>query len=93
MNKRLAYIISTITVILLIPAIAMQFTDEVNWTTVDFVVAAIVLYGFGFIFEIAARKLKDQRQKILFYSLLLALLLLLYLELAVGILGTSIAGD
>lgn len=93
MNKRLAYIISTITVILLIPAIAMQFTDEVNWTTVDFLVAAIVLYGFGFIFEIAARKLKDQRQKILFYSLLLALLLLLYLELAVGILGTSIAGD
>ena len=66
MNKRLAYIIITVTVILLVPAIAMQFSDEVNWTTFDFIMAAIVLYGFGFLFEIAARKIKDNKKKIFF---------------------------
>ncbi|MCB0479466.1 MAG: hypothetical protein KDC84_14960 [Crocinitomicaceae bacterium] len=93
MNKRLAYIIITVTVILLVPAIAMQFSDEVNWTTFDFIMAAIVLYGFGFLFEIAARKIKDNKKKIFFYSILLLLLILLYAEMAVGIFGTPLAGS
>ncbi|MEZ4937415.1 MAG: hypothetical protein R2799_07460 [Crocinitomicaceae bacterium] len=93
MNKRLAYIIITVTVVLLIPAVAMQFSNEVNWTTKDFIMAGIVLYGFGFVFEIAARKINDNKQKIIFYGILLAILVLLYAEFAVGIFGTPLAGD
>ena len=44
------------TVILLLPLVAMQFTDEVNWGVFDFVFAGAVLGGTGVLLELAARK-------------------------------------
>ena len=41
--------------ILLTPLIAMQFTDEVNWTVGDFVFAGAMLLGAGVTVELAAR--------------------------------------
>lgn len=38
-----------------LPAAAMQFTDEVNWTGGDFLFAFIMLGGVGFAFELAVR--------------------------------------
>jgi hypothetical protein len=42
-------------IILLLPLIAMQFTDEVNWTVSDFVFAGGLLLGAGVTYELAAR--------------------------------------
>jgi hypothetical protein len=42
-------------IILLTPAIAMQFSDEVNWTVSDFVIAGAILLGAGMTYELAAR--------------------------------------
>lgn len=42
-------------VILLTPLIAMQFTNEVNWTVGDFVFAGGLLLGAGVTYELAAR--------------------------------------
>lgn len=42
-------------VILLLPLIAMQFSDEVNWTVSDFVFAGGLLLGAGVTYELAAR--------------------------------------
>ena len=38
-----------------LPAIAMQFTSEVNWTGEDFVFAILMLGGVGLAFEMAVR--------------------------------------
>jgi hypothetical protein len=57
-NKRLMGIVLTVVVLLLIPLIAMQFTNEVNWTLFDFVVAGVLLLGTGFICELVIRKVK-----------------------------------
>lgn len=47
---------TTITaLILLAPAVAMQFTDEVDWTVSDFVFAGGLLVGAGVAYELAAR--------------------------------------
>lgn len=40
---------------LLLPLIAMQFTDEVAWTAFDFTAAAMLLIGAGLAFELVAR--------------------------------------
>lgn len=46
----------TVTAILLLtPLVAMQFTDEVNWTVSDFAFAGVMLVGSGIIYELAAR--------------------------------------
>ncbi|MGD9966698.1 MAG: hypothetical protein AB7T59_09275 [Hyphomonadaceae bacterium] len=55
-NKWLTTAWTTATgLILLTPLIAMQFTDEVNWTVGDFVFAGAMLLGAGITYELAAR--------------------------------------
>lgn len=43
----------------LLPAIAMRFTTEVNWTIGDFVFAALLLFGSAGIVELALRARSD----------------------------------
>lgn len=42
---------AAVPVLLLIPAVAMRFTDEVNWTTMDFVFAGAVFVSAGLVLE------------------------------------------
>jgi hypothetical protein len=56
-NKRLIGIVVTVALILLIPLIAMQFTDEVNWDVFDFVLFGTALFVIGLAYELVARRL------------------------------------
>ncbi len=42
-------------VLLLLPAVAMQFTSEVQWTAKDFGFAGAVLVGAGLVLELVTR--------------------------------------
>jgi hypothetical protein len=42
--------------VLLLPLVAMQFTDGVDWSLADFVVAGALLGGSGLLLELAVRK-------------------------------------
>ncbi len=93
MRKRLLRIVFAVALILLIPLIAMQFTDEVNWTLGDFVVAGLLLFGAGFALDMIVRKVNTSEYHIMLYVLLLVIFLLVWAELAVGIFGTPFGGD
>jgi uncharacterized membrane protein len=92
-NKRLMIILSTAALILLIPLIAMRFTDEVNWTLFDFAVAGFLLLGTGLMWEFVIRKVNKKGIKIAICIVLLVILLLIWAELAVGIFGTPLGGQ
>lgn len=92
-NKRLIIILSIATTLLLIPFAAMQFTSEVNWSLFDFIIAVILLYGTGLSIEFVLRKVKQTQFRILISLLILAALVLVWAELAVGIFGTPFAGN
>ena len=92
-NKRLIIILLTSAILLLIPLIAMQFTDEVNWTLFDFIVAAVLLFGTGLMCELVIRKVNKTKFRIAICVALLAMLLLIWAELAVGIFGTPLSGQ
>ena len=47
--------------ILLLPLVAMQITDEVDWGLADFAVAGALLGGTGLLLERAARKPRKYR--------------------------------
>ena len=79
--------------LLLIPLIAMQFSDDVNWTLFDFVVAAILLLGTGLVIEFVLRNVKKITHRIIICIIILAVLLLIWAELAVGIFGTPFSGN
>ena len=42
--------------VLLVPLVAMQFTDGVAWSVADFVVAGVLLAGTGVLYELALRR-------------------------------------
>jgi peptidoglycan/LPS O-acetylase OafA/YrhL len=92
-NKRLIGIVILIAVLLLVPLIAMQFTDEVNWKLADFVIAGILLFGAGLVCEFILRKIKTKENRIALIVVTVAVLLLIWAELAVGIFGTPLAGS
>lgn len=92
-NKRLIGIVFTVVLLLLIPLIAMQFTDEVKWTLSDFVVMGVLLLGTGLLCELVIRKVKKVEYRIALCVALLAALFLVWAELAVGIFGTPFAGS
>ncbi len=90
--KRLVIIPSVVMFPLLVPLIAMQFTSEVNWTLFDFIVAAFLLFIAAMAVGLIIRKVKDKTYRIIFSAVVLALFLLIWAEIAVGIFGTPFAG-
>jgi len=92
-NKRLTGILVAIAVVLLIPLIAMQFSNEVKWSLADFIAAGILLLGTGLACEIVMRKVKKIEYRIAICAAILLAFLLIWAELAVGIFGTPFAGS
>jgi predicted neutral ceramidase superfamily lipid hydrolase len=92
-NKRIKIIAIFSVVILLIPLIAMQFTDKVNWTPGDFVIAGALLLGTGLLCELALRKVKKISNRIALCGAILIVFLLVWAELAVGLFGTPFSGQ
>lgn len=92
-NKRLIAIVITVVILLLVPLIAMQFTNEVNWDLFDFIVAGILLLGTGLTCEFVLRKVNKPASRIALCAVILLVLALIWVELAVGIFGTPFAGS
>lgn len=78
---------------LLVPLVAMQLTNEVNWALFDFVMAGILLFGIGSTYVLFARKIESATRRGVIVVLLAGVFLLIWAELAVGIFGTPISGS
>lgn len=92
-NKRLIIILSTAVALLSIPLIAMQFTNEVNWSLFDFALMGVLLLGTGLLCELVLRSVKSTRNRIIVCVAILLGFLVIWAELAVGIFGTPFAGS
>ena len=76
---------SAVALILLAPAVAMRFTDEVNWTASDFVFAGALLIGGGAVIEVVAWKVRNPVVRIGFALFVITIVALVWIEGAVGI--------
>lgn len=83
----------TLALLLLIPALAMQFTSEVNWSVSDFVIMGGLLATLGLGIEIVMRLLRDWPARLAAGMGVLLLFLAIWVELAVGVFGTPFAGS
>ncbi|MFZ4770954.1 MAG: hypothetical protein ACOYLO_12305 [Ferruginibacter sp.] len=92
-NKRLFGILLPITIILMVPFFAMQFTEKVKWSVFDFIVAGILLLSTGLLCDLVLRKLSKTFLRIAICIAILIVLLLVWAELAVGIFGTPFGGN
>ena len=92
-NKRLIGIVLVVMIMLLVPLVAMRFTDEVKWSVYDFVIAGVLLLGTGLLCEWVLRKVKRWEYRVALCAAILFALLIVWAELAVGLLGTPFAGS
>jgi|TARA_B100001564_G_scaffold329236_1_gene313556 hypothetical protein len=78
--------------LLLIPALAMIWTDQVNWSLLDFCITGVLLLALGVTIRLIRRTLPN-RQKWVYILFVIVLFILLWAELGVGIFDSPIAGD
>ena len=76
-------------IILLIPLFAMQVTDQVVWDLTDFTVLGALLVGVGVTYELAARKAGTTAYRSAVGVALAAAFILVWVNIAVGIIGTE----
>lgn len=92
LQKKQLLIILAPLVLLLVPFVGMQFSNEVAWSLSDFVIAGVLLFSLGIAINFILNKVIPKFR----FGLLLALLilfLLVWAELAVGVIGSSFAGN
>jgi hypothetical protein len=77
--------------LLLVPLLGMQFSDEVDWTLADFVIMGVLIFGLSTAYELVTRKMSKEK-RIIFGAIFLVVFLLIWAELAVGIFGSPLAG-
>lgn len=76
-------------ILLLIPLVAMQFSDEVVWTLSDFVIAGLLLFGTGLSYKLITWKASKIAYRIAVGFALFTGLFLIWVNLAVGLIGSE----
>lgn len=80
---------STALILLLLPLIAMQFSNEVNWTLGDFIFAGALLGGTGLMVELTVRMTTNLMYRAGVALALAGIFLMIWLNGAVGIIGSE----
>lgn len=71
--------------LLSIPLIAMQFTNDVDWSSSDFIIAGALIFSAGLLLNLVRLKVHNRRHRLVLVALVVALFLYIWAELAVGI--------
>jgi len=80
---------TVVALILLIPLVAMQFTDEVAWTLSDFIVMGVLLFGTGLTYVLITRSSSNTAYRFAVGIAVGTAFLLVWLNLAVGLIGSE----
>ena len=84
-RKPLLGVAITTGLLLLIPAVAMQFTTEVMWGPGDFVAAAVLLFGAGAATVVSRKHVKNAGRRAFVTFAIALCFALVWAELAVGL--------
>jgi hypothetical protein len=88
-NRDILILALVVALILMVPLAGMQFDDEMNWSLFDFVTAGALLFGTGLAFVLMARRSGNLAYRAGMGLALTAGLMLLWINLAVGIIGSE----
>ncbi|MDG1005276.1 MAG: hypothetical protein P8N96_00415 [Schleiferiaceae bacterium] len=73
--------------LLIIPLIAMPFSNQVDWTGSDFIIAGLLLFVAAFAIEVVLRLFTKKRNQVAIIAVLIFVFLSIWAELAVGVLS------
>jgi hypothetical protein len=73
--------------------VAMQMTDEVSWSAFDFAALTVFLLGVGLVIEVATAAFRSSTHKVAIGAVVAVAAAVVFVELAVGLVGSPIAGS
>jgi hypothetical protein len=76
-------------ILLLIPFMAQMITSEVNWTLSDFIAAGTMIFGIGIGYVLISRQSDSMMYRIASGLTLFTALFLIWVNLAVGVIGSE----
>ncbi|MGH8856035.1 MAG: hypothetical protein ACREWI_17365 [Telluria sp.] len=83
--KSISYVVAVTAAVLMIPLVAMQFTNEVVWDGADFIAAGLLLALTGLVLTFALRKLRTTKGRLIAAAVIGLGFLVCWAEMAVGI--------
>jgi preprotein translocase subunit SecG len=84
-KNHLARITIGVAFILLIPFLAMQFSDEVDWKPNDFIIMGVLLFLTGLALSLIVKKARSNSIRLALGIAVILAFLYIWAELAVGI--------
>lgn len=69
------------------------FVEGWNWSRFDFILAAVLLFGTAGLISMVRTIIKNRNYKIIISLVIITILVLVWMELAVGLFGTPFAGS
>jgi len=88
-RRQMLYVALATAAILMIPLLAMKFGNQVNWSVFDFIVMGILLSGTGLTYVLISRASDSTAYRLGVGVAVVAGLLLIWVNLAVGIIGSE----
>ena len=93
MKIRTLILLISLLLLLLIPFVEMQYSNEVKWSLNDFIIMGVILLSFGVIINKIIYHVVAFNKRVILISTLIILFLLLWAELAVGLFNSPFAGS
>lgn len=81
-----------VALLLMVPLVAMQFSEGVVWSLFDFLTAGVLLFSVGMTAYLIYQKL-DRTYRIMALLALAVAFFFIWAELAVGVFGSPVAGS
>ncbi|TPV31424.1 hypothetical protein FJ651_14620 [Paucihalobacter ruber] len=92
-QKQFVYLMVGVVALLMLPLIGSYISAEINWSLFDYIVMGILLTVTGLTAILVYNRFKNSKLKFLYLAIIGVVFLLIYIELAVGLFGSPIAGD
>ncbi len=80
-------------ILLLIPLIGIFFSEQVNWSLFDFIIMGGLLFSVGLAIDLVLSNFSKLQTRLIYISLIIIALLLIWAELAIGLFGSPFAGN
>lgn len=90
--KSIVRVVLVTVFVLMVPLVAMQFTEEVNWGLEDFIIIGVLLIGTGLIYEFGVKPIRNSSYRLIAGVTLVVALFLIWAQLAVGLLEKLLTG-
>lgn len=88
-KKSILWVAVATVIILLVPLVAMQFTNEVDWSVSDFIIMGALIFGTGCAYVLISRFSTNLIYKTAIGLAIVATFLMIWANLGVGLIGSG----